>query len=156
MNVLTADFERWRSKIESVTVRPADVTESRSLPEFERMSPFTFTHEEVELNGSKCFNYPWQPNHGAMSVMVGDVHAAVLRWRLTRPDLRVNYDQQTREEPEPADEELADAFEAWCHDSWHVRDDFERRSIVDGLRALAAVSALAALFDGDSAPAVPA
>ena len=145
INIEKADYEKHKVRLDKVSITVDDVEASRILDELQQISPLSFTAAETEAAQkaketggapqSKSYDYKWGENQGAMSCMVGDIHASVLRWEMGKgaPDHDVPYQQQTREEPTADELALTEEIGRWYRSDWLGLDQKLRSSIVIGM-----------------------
>lgn len=111
INIDDDTYSRKRQHLDSIKVTVLDYEESQANDENERLLPGTFTASEtahdrrIQATGgqrpTKTFDFKWFANENSRSAMVGDIGAALLRWRLGQKDSEATYEQETMDTAEP-------------------------------------------------------
>ena len=143
INIDPKDYEKYRGRLDSISITVDDVEASKLLDENSHISPLAFSPQEAEAHNlakasggappKKAFKISWRPNQGAMSCMVGDLAGGVLRWELNRPDHEVPYEQAVRNEPTADELGLTEEIGRWYRSDWLGLDEKLRSSIVVGM-----------------------
>ena len=150
-NITEEDYNADPDRFKRIKVTVSDIEESRDRKGPGVISPLVFSRkeaaesEEIRNAGgdepAKTFEFDWKPNRGAMSVLIGDLDATVLRWELRKPGREVAYEVTTREQPPEWKLEAAKEIYAWYRERWEEMGNYFRNEFL---------TSAAAMFAGES------